>query len=260
MFSKAKKNQDVTSELVEIGDTPDRTPARPPASKAQQKSSSRMSGNNRRAVPRATGVPSLISGDVIIKGVVEAEGEVQFDGILEGDIRAKGLVIGEGAAVKGEVVADKVKVSGTIEGAIRAGHVELSSSAHVKGDILHSALSIENGARFDGNCRHSDDPMSDSSAARAKATPKPAVTKPVAAMAAVEAAPAQETEPMPAELENSLSEAASQKPALVDVNASAAVETDQRQEAEEAQATVAKKVQPSQGSSFLSRGGKSDLR
>ncbi|MCI5044175.1 MAG: polymer-forming cytoskeletal protein [Aquisalinus sp.] len=258
MFSKAKKNQDVTSELVEIGDTPERTPVRPASGKAPQKSSARMSSNNRRAAPRATGVPSLISGDVIIKGMIEAEGEVQFDGILEGDIRAKGLVIGEGAAVKGEVVADKVKVSGTIEGAIRAAHVELSSSAHVKGDILHSALSIENGARFDGNCRHSDDPMSDSAAARAKPTPKPAATKPVAAMAAApstseEKAPAEE---MPAELEDSLGQAMSQKPALVDVNATAAPE----EPVEVQEAPVIKKAAASQGSSFLSRGGKSDLR
>ncbi len=259
MFSKAKKNQDVTSELVEIGDTPERAPVRPASSKAPQKSSTRMSGNNRRAAPRASGVPSLISGDVIIKGMIEAEGEVQFDGILEGDIRAKGLVIGEGAAVKGEVVADKVKVSGTIEGAIRAGHVELSSSAHVKGDILHSALSIENGARFDGNCRHSDDPMSDSAAARAKPTPKPAATKPVAAMAAPAAseenAPAEE---MPAELEDSLAQAVPQKPALVEVNAAAAQEETAPVDVQEVPAI--KKAAPSQGSSFLSRGGKSDLR
>ena len=184
MFSKAKKNNNAqnTSELVEISDVAERTPVRGGQNKAQAaKTSSRMSGNSKRPALRATGVPSLISGDVIIKGMIESEGEVQFDGLLEGDIRAKGLVIGEGASVKGEVVADKVKVSGKVEGCIRAGHVELASSAYVKGDILHSALSIENGARFDGNCRHSDDPVKDTMPKVAPAQPKPAPRPPASA-------------------------------------------------------------------------------
>jgi cytoskeletal protein CcmA (bactofilin family) len=225
MFSKAKKKdnkaEDLTSELVEIGDAPEK--ARPaPAKTAKQQNSRMMSGNQKR-VSRSSGVPSLISGDVIIKGTIEAEGEVQFDGAIEGDIKAKGLVIGDGASVKGEIVAQKVKVSGTVEGAIRAGQVELASTAHVKGDILHSALSIETGARFDGNCRHSDDPTSETPTRR----PMRAAAKPVTTSA----------------------DAAEEAP----VEAEEAV-------AEVAEAPALKTVESASGSSFLSRGGKSDLR
>ena len=177
MFSKAKKKQDqasLTSDLVEIGDTPVK-----PKSVATSRS---MNANNKKSASKPThGMPSLISSDVVIKGSVNAESEIQFDGILEGDIRAKGLVIGEHATVKGEVISERVKVAGTVEGAIRARQVELAATSNVKGDILHTALSIETGARFDGNCRHSDDPLSDNnrtaaSKPRPRPTPKPVET------------------------------------------------------------------------------------
>jgi len=48
----------------------------------------------------------------------------------------------------------------------------------VEGDILHEALAVETGAFFEGNCRHSDDPLAEnaqaSEPARAAATPQPA--------------------------------------------------------------------------------------
>ena len=163
MFSKAKNETD-NQGLVEIGDAPEAPQQKKPA---KQERNSRLAGNNRRNTGNAPSVPSLISSDVIIKGSIEAEGEVQFDGVIEGNIGAKGLVVGEGAIVNGEVIADKVKVSGTVEGTIRANLVELAMTAIVKGDIVHTALSIESGARFEGSCRHSENPQEDENAAQA---------------------------------------------------------------------------------------------
>jgi len=148
MFSKAKRGKVSDEGLPEVvqGDS----------MKSDNKNTSQRSKGSR---PAPFGVPSLISGDMAIEGTIRSEGEVQFDGELKGDIHAKGIVIGEGAAVEGEVVAEKVKVAGTIKGKIRATRVELTSTAKVDGDILHAALMIEAGARFDGSCRHSDDPL-----------------------------------------------------------------------------------------------------
>ena len=123
------------------------------------KSENKGSQRSKASRPAPFGVPSLISGDMAIEGTIRSEGEVQFDGELKGDIHAKGIVIGDGAAVVGEVVAEKVKLAGTIKGKIRATRVELTASAKVDGDVLHAALMIEAGARFDGTCRHSDDPL-----------------------------------------------------------------------------------------------------
>jgi len=113
---------------------------------------------------KSAGVPSIISSDVVMRGNVNSAGEVQFDGSLEGDIKAGSLIIGEKASVKGEVICETVTVRGRVEGGIRAKSVSLASTAHIQGDILHSSLSVETGAHFEGNCRHSDDPLSESSA------------------------------------------------------------------------------------------------
>ncbi len=113
---------------------------------------------------KAGGVPSIISADVTMRGNLNSAGEIQFDGSLEGDIRATSLTVGERASVKGEIVCENVVIRGRVEGGIRARTVALSSTAHIQGDILHSSLQVESGAHFEGNCRHSDDPLSETSA------------------------------------------------------------------------------------------------
>lgn len=154
MFSKAK-----TGKSTDGAETPSaRTDVAAAASAAP--SSSKRS-NSGKMVP---GVPSIISADVVMRGNINSSGEIQFDGALEGDVKAGSLIIGDKASVKGEVVCETVVVRGRVEGAIRAKSVALASSAHIQGDILHSSLSVETGAHFEGNCRHSDDPLSDSSA------------------------------------------------------------------------------------------------
>jgi cytoskeletal protein CcmA (bactofilin family) len=127
---------------------------------------------------KVSGVPSIISADVSMRGNINAGGEIQFDGALEGDIKAGSLIIGEKASVKGEIVCENVTVRGRVEGGIRARSVSLASTAHINGDILHSSLSVESGAHFEGQCRHSDDPLSESSAkdfrkTRPNAAPSP---------------------------------------------------------------------------------------
>lgn len=158
MFSKAKgKGQGDATQPNEA------KMAQEPLDQMNKRAASKQSARPRPSRP--AGVPSIVSGDMMIRGEIESAGEIQFDGEIDGDIRAKGLVIGESAKVVGEVVADKVRVAGTVEGAIRAVEVELAPSAFVKGDIIHTSLSIESGARFEGNCRHSDDPVGESGSA-----------------------------------------------------------------------------------------------
>ncbi len=154
MFSKAKSGKSQDTGKTQKGSLND-APA--PAANAQ--------GSAKRSnAMRSSRVPSIISADVIMRGNINSAGEIQFDGQLEGDIKAGSLIIGEKAAVKGEVVCETVTVRGTVEGGIRAKSVSLASTAVIRGDILHSSLSVETGAHFEGNCRHSDDPLSESSA------------------------------------------------------------------------------------------------
>ena len=103
--------------------------------------------------------PSVLSSDLTIKGNVRTTGDVQIEGTVEGDIRAHLLTVGEGATVKGEVMADDVVVNGRIVGRVRGLKVRLTSTARVEGDIIHKTIAIESGAHFEGSVQRRDDPM-----------------------------------------------------------------------------------------------------
>lgn len=97
--------------------------------------------------------PSIISSDLRVVGDLTSDGEIQVDGTIDGDIRARVLLVGETAHIKGEIIADAVRVHGHVNGQIKANSVNLAATAHVVGDILHENLSIEKGAFLEGHCR-----------------------------------------------------------------------------------------------------------
>lgn len=108
---------------------------------------------------RTSSAPSIISADMAIQGAVNSTGDVQIDGRVDGDVRSLGLVIGEKAEIHGEIFVEDVTVRGKVVGRIHARKVLLAATSHVEGDILHEALAVEAGAFFEGNCRHSDNPL-----------------------------------------------------------------------------------------------------
>ncbi|MEX0838986.1 MAG: polymer-forming cytoskeletal protein [Parvibaculum sp.] len=113
--------------------------------------------------PGTRTAPSIISNDLVVHGNMTATGDIQVDGTVEGDIRSQSLTIGEKASITGEIVAEDIVIRGRVIGTIRGRRVQLSSTCHVEGDILHEALAVETGAFFEGNCRHSDDPIGQAS-------------------------------------------------------------------------------------------------
>ncbi len=135
-------------------------------------------GQARRTMKAA---PSIISVDLTVTGTLNTNGDIQVDGKVDGDITTGSLTVGEKAVVNGDVLAEEVVVRGKIIGSIRAKKVQLCSTCHVEGDIFHQALAVETGAYFEGNCRHSDDPLKEQPAQRrpavASARP-PALARP----------------------------------------------------------------------------------
>jgi len=116
-------------------------------SKTQTKSSS-SDGRDR--------VPSIISPTLRVVGDLISDGDVQVDGIIEGDVRARSVTVSEGATVKGQITADKVMIRGEVHGQITADAVEFGRSARVIGDIVHNDLSVERGAYLEGQCRRKE--------------------------------------------------------------------------------------------------------
>ncbi len=93
---------------------------------------------------------TVIAKGLKIVGSVTAEGLVEVNGQIDGEVHCTSLVISRGAHVSGTIAADRVVVDGRVEGPIQGGDVTLKSQAYVVGDIHHKSLSIDSGAYFEG--------------------------------------------------------------------------------------------------------------
>ncbi|MGY9006432.1 MAG: bactofilin family protein [Alphaproteobacteria bacterium] len=124
-------------------------------------------------------VPSIISSGLHIVGNLVSEGDVQVDGIIEGDVNARSVTVSEGAAIKGQIRAESACVRGTVEGEISANRVELGRTAQVAGDILHVELSIDVGAFLEGHCRRLAEPQKIGKAKEGETPAPTSVDKPV---------------------------------------------------------------------------------
>jgi cytoskeletal protein CcmA (bactofilin family) len=102
-----------------------------------------------RPVRSNQSMPCIISAGVELRGTLEAPGDIQFGGCLEGVLCGASVVVEEEAIVEGDVLADDVTVRGHVRGRICARRVVLSSGCQIEGDILYGMLSVENGAQLD---------------------------------------------------------------------------------------------------------------
>jgi cytoskeletal protein CcmA (bactofilin family) len=107
---------------------------------------------------RKTGRDSCIGSGMSIVGKIECNGPAQVFGRIEGELRASDLLVGDGATIDGNVVAQNVTVCGRIKGSIRAMRVKLQNGGAVEGDIFHRSLSIDENSLFEGSSRRVENP------------------------------------------------------------------------------------------------------
>ena len=113
---------------------------------------------------------TVIIEGLTILGNVSSEGSVEVNGKIEGDVQCPSLLISPTACIKGVIHAGHVVVNGRVEGPIRGREVFLKPHAIVLGDIEAQALSIENGAQFQGrSTRTSGLPLTEPLQVRASA-------------------------------------------------------------------------------------------
>jgi cytoskeletal protein CcmA (bactofilin family) len=122
---------------------------------------------------------SCIGSDMSIVGNIACNGPAQVFGRIEGELHASDLLIGDGAQVKGNVIAQEVTVCGRVTGTIRADRVRLRDGGAVEGDIFHRSLSIDENSLFEGSSRRVENPTEQSPSAIANGpqeedTPSPA--------------------------------------------------------------------------------------
>lgn len=183
MFSKPRPNESVPQPASQ----PDDKPSAPPASTAELRPAPQPA-----APAKPKPAASVLSSDLTITGNVRSSGDIQVEGTVDGDIRSQTLIVGDGATVKGEIVAEEVVVNGRVIGRLRGLKVRLSTSARVEGDIVHKTIAIESGAHFEGSVQRQDDPLGQNSGRQPQAVSsqqsqqgsKPATPTPAPAKAA----------------------------------------------------------------------------
>jgi len=131
----------------------------------ERESSREMVQPQRSVVEQATpepttkaGMGSCIGSGMSIVGNIECNGPAQVFGRIEGELRASELLIGDGAQVEGNVIAQHITVCGRVKGTIRAVRVKLQDGGVVEGDIFHRSLSIDENSLFEGSSRRVENP------------------------------------------------------------------------------------------------------
>jgi len=97
---------------------------------------------------------TIIGSSSYFEGKLTSTGIIRIDGSFSGELNAEGsVIVGDSGSIKGNVKASKVTIAGKIEGNIHCnGILELTSNGKLYGDVQVKAISIEDGAVFDGKC------------------------------------------------------------------------------------------------------------
>ena len=98
----------------------------------------------------ASNTTSVLAQDLKIVGEITSNGTIEVLGEIEGNLAARGLIIGTEGRVAGSVIADTVEVKGKLDGRVSSGSFTLRAAARVAADITYSTVIIESGAQIEG--------------------------------------------------------------------------------------------------------------
>ncbi|TGY41268.1 bactofilin family protein [Bacteroides caecimuris] len=97
---------------------------------------------------------TTIATGTVLKGIIEVEGSLRVDGVIEGDVTChKMVVIGPQGTVTGNITSVSAVLQGTLKGDIHVTDLlTLKAGCLMNGDIYTCKLEIEPQARFNGTC------------------------------------------------------------------------------------------------------------
>ncbi len=98
---------------------------------------------------------TIISTGTTIEGKLVSNGNVRIDGVINGNVEAKGnITVGEHGEINGEVKGSTVTLGGKVFGSVNASDkVLLEAKSILKGDLITKILVVEEGALFDGTSK-----------------------------------------------------------------------------------------------------------
>ena len=120
--------------------TPDPIPA-PAAPTMTANTQNRGTGGNTK---------SVLAQDLRITGEITSTGTIEVLGEIEGNLTARGLIVGLEGRMTGTVSAETVEVKGRLDGRVATHAFALRATAEVAADVSYSTLVIESGALIEG--------------------------------------------------------------------------------------------------------------
>jgi len=97
---------------------------------------------------------NLIGNGTIIKGDIEAQGDIRIDGKIIGTVKSTGkVVVGQQGVIDGTMRCKNADISGNVKGTLIAEELtSLKETSHLEGELYTKQLFIEVGAFFSGKC------------------------------------------------------------------------------------------------------------
>jgi cytoskeletal protein CcmA (bactofilin family) len=95
---------------------------------------------------------TVIAAGTVVQGNVTADGDLQVDGIVKGDVATKTtLVVGGKAVIEGNISSQHADIAGKVTGTVKtSGLVTIRSTSGIVGDVITRDLNVEPGSSFQG--------------------------------------------------------------------------------------------------------------
>jgi cytoskeletal protein CcmA (bactofilin family) len=97
---------------------------------------------------------SVIGVGIMVNGNIEATVDLQIQGKVTGDVRCATLLLGDGSEIRGNIVAERVRVAGLVKGSIETKDLAVEAQGKVEGDVTYSRIRVANGAMVHGQMKY----------------------------------------------------------------------------------------------------------
>lgn len=107
-----------------------------------------------------SGSTTLVSQDTVIVGDIHFSGNLDVEGLVQGNIIAlpdkEAFVrIVHGGRVEGEIRVPSIVINGSVEGnVISSKHLELATNGQVHGDVFYTLVEMAAGSEVNGALKH----------------------------------------------------------------------------------------------------------
>lgn len=115
---------------------------------------------NKRSGFGASGHTTLVSRDTVIVGDIHFSGNLDIEGLVQGNILALPdkeafIRVVHGGQVEGEIRVPSIVINGTVEGTVfSSNRLELATHGRVNGDVFYSEVEMAAGSEVNGVLKH----------------------------------------------------------------------------------------------------------